>query len=283
MSLKGDRITDYRSESSSMTAEELVLKLRSSFFPLEFQYVAKTLNDREERLKQTNLELKTKAEEEKGVLVMENVKLKDEIDAIKKVNDENEVKFRVLKCELEKIQSDFGVMRKVSGEDKEKIRVLDDQLKMKQNEIDATKKVNGEYEEKFRGLNDELQKQQNEIDAMKKVIVEYENKFKVYEKRPLEFDALAFSSEKIAKKSLIASRNEQNDSADPKLHEIILIDDDDVVDADRELTYSTNKRRRVSDETKTELMYTSRLFNKCGYKSDSFFPNLRSQEQRPDD
>ncbi|KAM0059851.1 hypothetical protein Hdeb2414_s0005g00185911 [Helianthus debilis subsp. tardiflorus] len=174
MSLKGDRITDYRSESSSMTAEELVLKLRSSFFPLEFQYVAKTLNDREERLRQMNVELKTKAEEEKGVLVMENVKLKDEIDAIKKVNGENEVKFRVLKCELEKMQSDFGVMRKVSGEYEEKIRVLDDQLKMKLDELEVMKTVNCEYEEKVRVLGDELEKKQSEIEAVRKGNGEYD-------------------------------------------------------------------------------------------------------------
>ncbi|KAI3812784.1 hypothetical protein L1987_17496 [Smallanthus sonchifolius] len=163
-------------EAASPTVEELISQLRSSFFSLEFQHVAKTLIEREEQMNDKYLKLKTKAQQEKDLLISENLK-----------------------------------------------------------------------------LNDELKKKQNEIDAIRKLNDEYERKFRVYEKRCLDFDHKVLNLEKLAKESVCfrsssvsLENKEQKDCAaesnretlfcekkdskkktEPKLKEIIHIDDDD--------------------------------------------------------
>ncbi|KAI7749271.1 hypothetical protein M8C21_009283 [Ambrosia artemisiifolia] len=228
MGSEADPITEFGSKDASSTAEELVLHLQSSFFPLEFHYVAQTLKNREEQ----NIKLKRKAEEEKDVIIKENVKLKDQLKKQRKKIDE---------------------MRKEKRKYDRKFKVLNNDLKKKQKEL----KEKEEEMDVLRNMNDELKEQL----AKKSMGSGNEQKDCAESCRPPYF-----------------SEKDSMQKAEPKLNEIIQIDDDDD---DLEFI-STNKRRRVSDDIKTELKYSSasRFLNTCRSKCDHFFPNFRSQEKR---
>lgn len=128
LSRSNQTLTKMRSpESSSLsspTAAELISQLRSSFFPHEFDSVAKTLTDREQRMKHRYLNLKAKAKEEKDQLSDELEKKQSEIDAVclelKMVNEarlcENQ--------ELRNKQVEIDVMMKRIADYERKVRVL---------------------------------------------------------------------------------------------------------------------------------------------------------------
>nr|XP_043607508.1 uncharacterized protein LOC122579400 [Erigeron canadensis] len=90
----GDPLLESGSESY---IEDLVLELRTCFFELEFQNVAKKLVNRENILIKKYIELKKKSDNEKKLLLFKNQELETEIERLKKVKDVCEKKVKMYK------------------------------------------------------------------------------------------------------------------------------------------------------------------------------------------
>ncbi|XP_076883197.1 uncharacterized protein LOC143531884 [Bidens hawaiensis] len=249
------------------------------------------------------LAFKSKAEEEKELLVLELKARRNEIDAAMKVNGEYEREIRG----YEKRSLDELELRTKAEEEKDRLvsvnSKLNDELKTKQNVIDVLMKVNAEFEEKSRvyekrsmddlelkkkaeeekellvlenlKLVDELKMKQNEIDAVMKVIAEHEGKTRVCKNRSLESDSKVFSSEKLAIES-VGSGKEKKDCASEsdRKQPLVSVKKDskrktevklpEIIDIDDDdLEFVPTNKRRQVLNEKTELRYVSRLYSTC--------------------
>ncbi|KAK1438493.1 hypothetical protein QVD17_04302 [Tagetes erecta] len=233
MGLKSNPKADSDSETASPSTEELISQLRSSFFSNEFQSVAKTLMEREHKMKEKFFKLKTNAEEEKRHLVSENLKYKNELKKNK--------------------QFEIDAMKKIN-----------DELKKKQTEIEAMKKVNDEYERKVRVLEKRCLDLDDKVLGLEKMALASACSSVNLEKK----DCAAES----CRPPLFSEKEDSKKKAEPKFLEIIDIDDDDDdkvdkgkwvpeeikreynMDDEDDLKYvSTIKRKRVSNELVREL------------------------------
>ncbi|KAL8201033.1 hypothetical protein R6Q57_012372 [Mikania cordata] len=215
MDFEASPIADCGSEAVFPTVEELISKLRSSFFATEFQYVAKTLKEREQNIEQKYLKLLAKVEEEKSLLLSENQKL------------------------TTKVGEEKGLLLTANQK-------LNDELKKKQNEIDAMRKLNTEHERKLRVYAKRFLDFDDNVPNLEKIAKESMGSGINLENKEQK-DRAAESN----RSPLFSEKNDSKNKTEPNLPQIILLDDHDDDDDDHKCI-STLKRKQFTKETKKE-------------------------------
>ncbi|CAH1415460.1 unnamed protein product [Lactuca virosa] len=238
MGLEANLMAQRGSAAASPTVKDLISLLRSSFLASEFQDVEEILVEREDHMRKQCNELRKKAEafeKEKGVLVLKNQKLNDEmkkkqkeIDALRKENLEHKDQIKVLNSEKCRVSKS----------------ALEDELKMKQSEIDALRKLNVEYEKKeaelrfYKKQSTDLHDRVLKLEKTAKELITSAGSSSIN----LENSQQKNSAAENIKPPLLVEKGDNKIKTEPKLQEIIQIDDDDLK------CHSTLKRKQSSIE-----------------------------------
>ncbi|XP_023746097.1 uncharacterized protein LOC111894255 [Lactuca sativa] len=244
MSSEANLMAQCGSAAASPTVAELISLLRSSFLASEFQDVEEILVEREDHMRKQCNELRKKAkafEKEKDVLFLKNQKLNDEmkkkqkeIDALRKENLEYKDQIKILNSEKCRVSKS----------------ALEDELKMKQSEIDALRKLNVEYEKKeaelrfYKKQSTDLYDRVLKLEKTAKELITSAGSSSIN----LENSQQKNSTAEYIKPPLLVEKGDNKIKAEPKLQEIIQIDDDDDDDDDDLKCHSTLKRKQSSNE-----------------------------------
>ncbi|CAI9274499.1 unnamed protein product [Lactuca saligna] len=239
MCSEANQMAQCGSAAASPTVKELISLLRSSFLASEFQDVEKILVEREDHMRDQCNELRKKAEtfeKEKDVLSIKNQKLNDEmkkkqreVDALRKENLEYKDQIKVLNSEKCRVSKS----------------ALEDELKMKQSEIDGLRKLNVDYEKKeadlrfYKKQSTDLHDRVLKLEKTAKELIASAGSSSINQENSQQKNSTAENIEP----PLLVAKGDNKIKTEPKLQEIIQIDDDDDLKC-----HSTLKRKQSSNE-----------------------------------